>query len=99
MKGKWIHGSGTDPERTQITWFRKMIMLPEDRSDIRVKISADCKYKLYVNGTLSSFGPTKGDGHVWFYDELTLKLKKGRNVLAAAVLHYPLNPDVGNRSE
>lgn len=73
--------------------------LPEAHSGIQIKISADCKYKLYVNGTLVSFGPTKGDNKVWFFDELTLNLRKGRNVIAAAVLHYPTNRDVGNRSE
>ena len=56
-----------------------------------VRLSADCRYKLWCNGAFVSFGPAKGDGKVWYYDALDLApwLRAGINVLAVQVLHYP----------
>ncbi|MCM1283326.1 MAG: hypothetical protein NC180_07200 [Muribaculaceae bacterium] len=72
--------------------FRKTFALPAGFGNIRVRISADSRYKLYVNGTLAEIGPCKGDRSVWYYDEVNLSpfLKEGENVLAVEVLRYPL---------
>ncbi len=65
-----------------------------------VRLSADCRYKLWCNGAFVSFGPAKGDGKVWYYDALDLApwLRAGINVLAVQVLHYPADPARGNHS-
>lgn len=56
-----------------------------------IQVSADSRYKLYVNGQLAEIGPCKGDRQIWFADKVNLMpyLKKGKNVLAVRVLRYP----------
>lgn len=81
-------------------YFRKAMELFQLPAKAICRISADSRYCFYVNGRLLSRGPCKGDGQVWFYDEVDLAplLKKGENVLAAIVLRYPPSLGKGNRS-
>ncbi len=80
--------------------FRKKISV--DSAPVRgtFLVSADSRYKLYVNGELAEVGPAKGDSRVWFLDEVDVSkyLKKGENCIAAEVLHYPLDRMKGNFS-
>ena len=57
---------------------------------MRVNVSADSKYILYLNGKRVSWGPAKGDLVHQFYDTLVLDglLQKGTNVLAAIAVSY-----------
>ncbi len=63
-----------------------------------IKISADTRYKLYVNGQFAEFGPARGDQRVWYVDTVDIApyLREGRNILAAEVLRYPLAYRGGN---
>ncbi|MGS2776389.1 alpha-L-rhamnosidase-related protein [Robertmurraya sp. GLU-23] len=95
----WIPSwNAEDKESTQIVYFRKVLELEEVPENFIVKLSADSRYKFYVNEKLIEVGPSKGDNKVWFYDEKNIAsfLKKGKNVLAAIVLRYPTNHHKGN---
>ncbi len=100
---KWIWsgdwGAREDETPTQVL-FRRKVDIHGDVETADVKISADSRYKLYVNGVFVEAGPCKGDGQVWFYDQVSLKpyLREGENVLAAAVLRFPMHPSKGNQS-
>ena len=63
-------------------------------------ISADSRYKLYINDRLAEVGPSKGDSQIWFQDEIDIRsyLKSGDNVIAVEVLRFPVNPFGGNQS-
>ena len=78
--------------------FRKKITLKSRHEQAEVRISADTRYKLYVNGSFVEAGPSRGDREVWFVDTVNIGpyLKTGENVLAVKVLRYPLDHDKGN---
>lgn len=91
---------GEDKEQARVVLFRKTVTLDSDVQEAAIRISADTRYKLYVNGQLAEIGPSKGDRQVWFYDTVDIApyLTGGQNVLAVAVLRYPEDPGAGNHS-
>ncbi len=68
-------------------YFRKEINLQEKPSQFVVHVSADNRYKLYVNEKLVSLGPAWGDIQHWNYETVDLApyLKSGENIIAAKV--------------
>ena len=100
-KSQWIWTSGSyDQDRASVIFFRKELVLEEDVKSAVFKISADSRYRLYINGVSAAQGPCKGDRHVWYYDEVDLsrELRRGINVFAIVVLRYPPEHDEGNHS-
>lgn len=100
-KSNWIWTSGPyNRDQASFVYFRKEIELDRKIKTANFRISADSRYRLYVNGIFIAQGPCKGDRHVWYYDEADLShaLRQGVNVFAAVVLRYPLQHDKGNHS-
>lgn len=98
---KWIwtkHFTGDEKEEPVVLLFRKVFEIDSEIVAGTIKISADTRYKLYVNGVFVQFGPSRGDKQVWYYDEVDISknLKAGKNVIAVMVLRYPENPAKGN---
>ena len=89
-----------DAAAPKLVYFRKVIDLDPQPEVLRVRVSADTRYRFYVNGNFVEAGPQKGDHENWYYDTVDLapRLKKGKNVLAACVLRYPEDPGKGNFS-
>jgi len=94
--GKWIwlaDAAGVrgdqQPVRNCYVYFRKLINLPARPSKAHVKIAADSKYKLYVNGTYVGKGPARAPAGAAYYDthDIAGLLTRGANVVAALV-HY-----------
>ena len=87
-----------DQAKTTIVCFRRTLWLSRVAGKADVEITADSRYKLYLNGKLVEFGPMKGDDQVWYVDriDLTPYLVVGENVIAAEVLSYPAMHDLGN---
>lgn len=71
--------------------FRKQVVLDTVPAALPIRISADARYKLYINGTFVSYGPAKGDRTDWYYDEIDIApaLKSGKNVISVEVLAFP----------
>lgn len=71
--------------------FRRTFYFDEMPETAKLMVSADSRYKLYVNGRLVEVGPCKGDSEVWYYDtlELVSYLRTGKNVIAVEVLAFP----------
>lgn len=89
---EWIWTPTWD-ERHQvarIVQFRKKIALESIPSKFIVNVSADSRYRLFVNGRSASFGPAKSHLGEWNYEtvDITPLFRKGENVIAAQVLRY-----------
>jgi hypothetical protein len=80
--------------------FRKKWHLPRKPVTGECLISADTRYKLYLNEQFVQFGPAKGNGQHQFYDVIDLLpyLRQGDNIIAVEVLRYPSEAALGNHS-
>jgi alpha-L-rhamnosidase len=83
----WIaakDNSGTD---YGVFYFRKSIELKEKPKAFNIQVSADNRYKLYVNGKIVSMGPARGDTYFWNYEtvDIAAYLSSGKNTVSAIV--------------
>ncbi|MCR4860427.1 MAG: alpha-rhamnosidase [Bacteroidales bacterium] len=84
---RWVEVPDCDPQAYGVYLFRKELDLAAVPAGYPVWVSADNRYKLYVNGQLVSLGPARCDIEHWNFEEVDLSpyLKAGRNVIAAKV--------------
>ncbi|KAH7119242.1 Six-hairpin glycosidase-like protein [Dactylonectria macrodidyma] len=71
--------------------FRKTVHLDSaPTTPLEVNISADTRFKLYINKRLVHWGPVKGDANRWFYDTVDIApfLQQGENHVAVHVLRF-----------
>ncbi|HJA65808.1 MAG TPA: hypothetical protein H9955_05825 [Candidatus Mediterraneibacter cottocaccae] len=79
-----------------IVYFRK-----EFNDAGKIRISANCRYKLYINGVFVQEGPQKGNAETAYADSADLGkyVRKGeKNTAAVEVLYYPEDPARRNDS-
>jgi len=90
---QWITAPDVDPTQYGVYHFRKTIELDSVPSQFVVHLSADNRYKLYVNGQLASLGPSRCDLKNWNYETVDLApyLHVGTNSLAAVVWYYAVH--------
>jgi len=83
----WIASPEGPGREYGVYYFRKSINLGAKPATFVVKVSADNRYKLCVNGTLVSLGPARGDTYYWNYETVDLApyLDTGKNVVSAIV--------------
>ncbi len=67
--------------------FRKTLNLETTPQKFEMRVTADNRYKLYVNEILVSLGPALGDISHWNYETVDLApyLKQGENIISAEV--------------
>lgn len=69
--------------------FRKSFIISQTPPEsVILQVTADTKYRMYMNGHLVHAGPVKGDEHMWFYDEIDISpfLRPGTNNIGIHVL-------------
>ena len=83
-EGVW--GGNTDGRPVQVRWFSRTLSWQPGWT-VRLALSADTRYLLYVNGVIVARGPQKGDVAHQFYDvlDLTENLRNGENLLSVRV--------------
>jgi alpha-L-rhamnosidase len=83
----WIMAPNDPGREYGVYYFRKTIDIAAKPNSFIVKVSADNRYKLYVNGTLVSVGPARGDTYYWNYETVDLApyLTTGKNIISAVV--------------
>lgn len=86
-KAQWIGVPECDLNDFGVYHFRKTINLEQVPAKFIVHVSADNRYKLFVNDSLVALGPCRGDVSNWNYETIDLApfLREGRNILASVV--------------
>ena len=74
-------------------YFRRAFAIAEPGGEWRIHVSADARYRLWLNGHRVGFGPAKGSLARYYFDTYDLGplLRPGRNVLAAEVRWFGEN--------
>jgi len=83
----WITYPNQEPKSYNIYHFRKSFDLKSLPASFIIHLSADNKYRLFVNGKFVLAGPASGSIEQWFYETIDIApfLIKGKNVIAAVV--------------
>ncbi|MDX1941123.1 MAG: alpha-L-rhamnosidase C-terminal domain-containing protein [Saprospiraceae bacterium] len=83
----WIAVPGEHVKDYGVYLFRKSLDLSEKRDSFIIHVSADNRYKLFVNGKLASHGPARGDFFHWYFETVNIApfLQNGKNQITAVV--------------
>ena len=83
----WIKVPSGSPGGYGVYLFRKSFELETKPASFTIHVSADNRYKLFVNEKLVSLGPARGDLNHWNYETLDIApyLHPGKNIVAAQV--------------
>ncbi len=83
----WIAVPGEPANSYGVFLFRKKIELTARPTSFMIHVSADNRYKLYVNEKLVSLGPARGDIGHWNFESVDIApwLLAGSNIIAAKV--------------
>lgn len=86
-EAKWLVHPTASARQYGVYHFRKTISLPQKPGTFIVHVSADNRYRLFVNGKSVAMGPARSDPQHWNYETIDLApfLKTGSNTLAAQV--------------
>ena len=83
----WISCPDVPPRDYGVYHFRKTFTIDQQPSKFIVHVTADNRYRLFVNGTPVCNGPARGDLYNWYFETIDIApyLKKGNNTIAALV--------------
>ena len=86
----WITVAEASQKDYGVYHFRKIFSLDDKPASFIVHVSADNRYKLYVNGIMVSLGPARADLYHWNFETVDIAqyLQKGNNVIAAVVWNF-----------
>lgn len=88
----WIGVPNENPREYGVRLFRKKLTLDREKlgDAFWVHVSADERYKLYVNGQEVSVGPARGDLLNWKFETINLRpyLREGDNTICATVWFF-----------
>jgi alpha-L-rhamnosidase len=85
----WITSPNASQREYGIYHFRKVFQLPASalQKSFLIHVTADNRYRLFVNGKPVCSGPARGDLFNWFYETIDIApyLEEGKNTIAALV--------------
>jgi len=96
----WITHPTANLNDYGVYYFRNTVTINSLPKSLNVLISADTRYKLYVNGTYVTFGPARSDIKHWKYDSINIYpyLKIGENSIAVQVYNFGKDKPVAQLS-
>ncbi len=97
---RWIADPAASGDAYGVFHFRRVLELLRRPEHFVVHLSADNRYRFFVNGTSVSAGPQRSDVMHWRYETVDLApfLRAGRNVLAATVWNWGAYRPVAQQS-
>jgi len=89
-KAYWISVPNEPAQGYGVYQFRKKFNLTSKPSSFIIHVSADNRFKLYVNGKFAGLGPSRGDLFHWNYETIDIAplLNAGENTIAAVVWNF-----------
>lgn len=87
---RWIAADGSSGTEFGVYHFRKTFEYNETDQPFIIHVTADNRYRLFVNGVSVSSGPARSDLANWNYETVDISpyLKKGKNSIAATVWNF-----------
>jgi len=86
-QARWIWTADDGCSRFAVRRFRAHILLGKSET-LTVRVSADSRYVLYVDGVPQGRGPLRSDVRHYSYETYDVTLDAGEHILAAVVLAY-----------
>ena len=86
----WVAHPQTPPDSAGVYHFRRSFDLTQRPERFIVHVSADNRYRLFLNGVPVATGPARADLMHWRFETVDLAphLRAGRNVLSAVVWNW-----------
>lgn len=86
----WIAPGNNSPRAFGVYHFRRDFELDQLPKSFIIHVSADNRYRLFVNGQFVCAGPAKADLAHWRYNSVDIApyVHQGKNVIAATVWNY-----------
>jgi len=97
---QWITVPDAPPSEYGVYHFRRTFQIAARPAAFPVRVTADNRYILYLNGERIGLGPARGDLNHWRYEtyDLAAKLVPGPNVLAAVVWNAGIDGPVAQQT-
>ncbi|MCP2636007.1 hypothetical protein K0817_005420 [Microbacterium sp. HD4P20] len=88
--GQWIGADMPTDAGMHRIGFRRDVQIGEPPAALRIRLSADSRYVLWVNGQELGRGPVRGQQYRWTYDDYDIApaLVPGLNTIAVLVTFY-----------
>jgi hypothetical protein len=87
----WVADYDDTSAEGKLCLFRRRFQLSEAQTEpCLLRVSADTRYRLYVNNIGVSIGPCKSYPEKWYYETVDIQpfLRKGANTITATVLRF-----------
>ena len=99
-RAQWIAHPTANQLDYGVFHLRKEFELGQTPTSMLVHVSADNRYRLYVNGNYVCNGPSRDDRLHWRYETIDIApfLREGKNVIAALVFNYGIHRPTAQHS-
>ena len=89
-RANWVSHPGAPTYDYGVYHFRRSFHIGEVPQQKKMYISADNRYRVYINGEYVTMGPARGDIMNWRYETVDIApyLKEGDNTIAALVFNF-----------
>ncbi|KAK4500335.1 hypothetical protein PRZ48_008524 [Zasmidium cellare] len=86
---KWVDSSTENTAGRVVTFIREL-QLPSKPKEGVFHLSADTRYKLFINDQRVAVGPSRGSPYLWYHDtiDIAVHLQEGHNEIRVEVLRY-----------